>query len=97
MLSIFSSVIPQILNKSLSLNYSSLKYVVLYNFSTWNSSPTNDGQSNCGGINLQGKMSDISCNSRQGYICNIELSPGKNNCEKIFMDDSIFKDLLPCW
>lgn len=57
------------------------KYV-LANISkiTWNSSPANDGQSNCGGINLKGKMSDISCNSRQGYICNIELSPDAGGC-----------------
>ena len=42
---------------------------------SWNQSPANDGKSNCGGINIQGKMSDASCNSKQGYICDIDL-PG---------------------
>ncbi|XP_045190924.2 macrophage mannose receptor 1-like [Mercenaria mercenaria] len=37
----------------------------------WNLSPTNDGQSNCAGINIQGKMEDRNCDSKQGFICKI--------------------------
>lgn len=47
------------------------------NFLQWNKSPANDGVNNCGAINVQGNMSDVGCNSTQGYICNVELSGGK--------------------
>ena len=44
-------------------------------YSSWNQSPVQDGHSECAGINVQGKMEDISCYSRQGYIC--KYSPGE--------------------
>ena len=41
----------------------------------WNQSPANDGQSTCGAVNIQGKLADLSCNAREGYICQYQ-SPG---------------------
>ncbi|XP_053376223.1 C-type mannose receptor 2-like [Mercenaria mercenaria] len=43
----------------------------------WNQSPANDGYNNCGGINAAGTMSDVGCNSTQGFICNVELNGGQ--------------------
>ncbi|KAL4231624.1 carbohydrate binding [Mactra antiquata] len=43
----------------------------------WNQSPANDGQSKCAAVNIQGKVADLACNARQGYICKY---PSTNGC-----------------
>lgn len=43
---------------------------------TWNSSPRNDGISNCAGLNIQGSLEDLNCNSKQRYICKAESNEG---------------------
>ncbi|KAH3891696.1 macrophage mannose receptor 1-like [Dreissena polymorpha] len=42
----------------------------------WTPVPANDTLNNCGGLNALATMEDADCNSRQGYICNIELTAG---------------------
>lgn len=44
---------------------------VLIHSSKWNQSPANDGVANCAGVNVQGKIADLSCGTKQGYICKI--------------------------
>ncbi|KAL4231626.1 chromatin-modulating protein mrc1 [Mactra antiquata] len=43
----------------------------------WAQAPTNDGQAKCASVNIQGKLSDLKCGMRQGYICKY---PSTNGC-----------------
>ncbi|XP_045188655.2 macrophage mannose receptor 1-like [Mercenaria mercenaria] len=42
----------------------------------WNQSPANDGQSKCGAVNIQGKLADLNCKAREGYICHYHSPDG---------------------
>ncbi|KAK3595855.1 hypothetical protein CHS0354_014678 [Potamilus streckersoni] len=46
------------------------------NLILWNISPQNDGISNCAGVNIQGKIEDTDCKSRQSYICEAPMVDG---------------------
>lgn len=49
----------------------------------WNKSPANDGQSNCGAINIQGKLADLNCKAEEGYICRYASGKRKNKCSAL--------------
>ncbi|XP_052772266.1 C-type mannose receptor 2-like isoform X2 [Mya arenaria] len=42
----------------------------------WNQSPANDGQSTCGSVNVQGKLADLTCQAREGFVCKVATTGG---------------------
>ncbi|XP_052802071.1 macrophage mannose receptor 1-like [Mya arenaria] len=51
------------------------------NIVQWNKSPANDGMNACGGLNAMTNMADVDCASKQGYLCNIEITAAGGKCQ----------------